>query len=185
MMQLKANLIITAAVTVFLFIGGCSVFTDQSSPNASAPPPPAQTEKEKFVEPDAKTPTAVENALIWSEKYTKLSDEMTQVQKKNMDLAEENRNLSNQVTKLQTQLEQAHKELAEANNLLIDMQKELANWKNDVLGFRDEMRKAQKAQLDALANIITILGGEVPVRTAADVNAVKHAESKTNEPNKN
>ena len=109
---------------------------------------------------------------------------MEQVQKKNLDLTEENRTLSNQLTEAQTQLEQAKKELAEANTLLVDMQKELTNWKSDVLGFRDEMRKAQKAQIDALTHIITLLGGETP-SPATDANTAKHAESKTDEPNKN
>jgi septal ring factor EnvC (AmiA/AmiB activator) len=181
-MRFAVNIIVATVFTAMLLMGGCSILNPQA-PSATEPPP-AQVQSEKFVEPDVKAPTAVESALIWSEKYTKLTEQMEQVQKKNFDLAEENRTLSNQVTKLQTQLDQAQKELGEANNLLIDMQKELTNWKTDVLGFRDEMRKAQKAQIEALTHIITILGGEVPPQAAADSNAAKSAGSKTNEPNK-
>jgi hypothetical protein len=169
-------------IAALLFVGGCSVLDAKNSAPPETPPP--QAKSEKFVEPDVKSQTAVESAIIWSDKYTKLSEQMDQVQKKNLDLTEENRNLTNQVTKIQTQLDQAQKELAEANTLLVDMQKELTNWKSDVLGFREEMRKAQKAQIDALTHIITLLGGEAAPPPAADANTAKHVESKINEPNK-
>ena len=181
-MKYAMNCLTLTTIAALLSIGGCAAFESK----APAPPetPPPQTKSEKFVEPNVKETTAVESAIIWSDKYTKLSEQMEQVQKKNLDLTEENRNLTTQVTKIQTQLDQAQKELAEANTLLVDMQKELTNWKSDVLGFRDEMRKAQKAQIDALTHIITLLGGETTPSPVADANTAKHAESKTNEPNK-
>jgi hypothetical protein len=181
-MKYAMNCITLVALATLLSIGGCSAL-DAKNPTPPETPPP-QTKSEKFVEPDVKSQTAVESAIIWSDKYTKLSEQMDQVQKKNLDLTEENRNLTTQVTKIQTQLDQAQKELAEANTLLVDMQKELTNWKSDVLGFRDEMRKAQKAQIDALTHIITLLGGETTLPPAADANTAKPVESKTNEPNK-
>jgi predicted nuclease with TOPRIM domain len=180
-MKYASNYITLVAITAILTIGGCAAFESK----AIAPPetPPPQTNSEKFIEPNVKETTAVESAIIWSDKYTKLSEQMEQVQKKNLDLTEENRNLTAQVAKIQTQLNQAQKELAEANTLLVDMQKELTNWKSDVLGFRDEMRKAQKAQIDALTHIVTLLGGETAPPPAADANTEKHAESKTDESN--
>ncbi len=42
----------------------------------------------------------------------------------------------------------------------------LNNWKNDVLGFREEMRSAQTAQLQALMKILKALGGEPMTETA-------------------
>jgi hypothetical protein len=57
-------------------------------------------------------------------------------------------------------MKQTKKELNEANNFLQEMQLELNQWKGDVLGFRDEMRRAQKSQLDALSRILRILGAE-------------------------
>jgi septal ring factor EnvC (AmiA/AmiB activator) len=182
-MKYAANCITLVAVAALLSVGGCAAF-DSKTPAAPETPPP-QIKSEKFVEPNTKETTAVESAIIWSDKYTKLSEQMEQVQKKNLDLTQENQTLTNQVTKIQTQLDQAQKELTEANTLLVDMQKEFTNWKSDVLGFRDEMRKAQKAQIDALTHIITLLGGETTPPPAADANTAKHAESKTNEPNKN
>ena len=38
---------------------------------------------------------------------------------------------------------------------------ELSNSKTDILGFRDELRDADKAQLEALLKILKALGGEV------------------------
>ena len=42
----------------------------------------------------------------------------------------------------------------------LEMHVELNQWKADVLGFRDEMRKAEAAQLQALGKILRILGAE-------------------------
>jgi hypothetical protein len=41
------------------------------------------------------------------------------------------------------------------------MRIELNNWKTNILGFRDEMRDADKTQLQALLRILKALGGEV------------------------
>jgi hypothetical protein len=45
---------------------------------------------------------------------------------------------------------------------------ELNNWKADVIGFRQEMRSAEKAQLEALLKILQILGGEVDLELRQD-----------------
>jgi hypothetical protein len=84
----------------------------------------------------------------------------------NKELIVQNKLLGDKVATLDTQLKQAQKELNEANNFLIEMRVELNNWKVDILGFRDEMRGAEKAQLEALFKILKALGGEVKVETA-------------------
>ena len=38
---------------------------------------------------------------------------------------------------------------------------ELTNWKTNVLGFREEIRSAEQAQLDALHRVLKLLGGEL------------------------
>ena len=111
--------------------------------------------------------SAVETALALSDKQVKLTDELLQAQQAKRDLEEVNRKLAGQSAKLQTDLDAAQKELAEANQMLVEMKKELEAWKGNVLGFRDEIRKAQKAELDSLRKILVVLGAEVPAPAAA------------------
>lgn len=164
-----------------LSITGCSTLDSFRSKSDSASPGSAPAAA-KF-EPKDQAPSAVENALMWSEKYAKLSDQMTQEKARSQLLLEDNNRLKDQNIQLKMQLDQAQKELAEANNLLIDMRKELNNWKTDVLGYRDEMRAANKAQLETLSRILNILGGETVV-SPADGNAPSKIEKKQNDPNK-
>ena len=115
----------------------------------------------RFQDAAPKDQTAVDSAIELSHKYAKLSEEMTELRGKNQDLITENRQLKEQLAILEPEFEQAKKELNEANDLLIDMTTELNNWKADILGFRDEIRDADKAQLEALLKILKVLGGEV------------------------
>ncbi len=105
--------------------------------------------------------TAVESAVELSKENTKLFEQMTGLQQKNLELAAENRQLKDEVAVLGPDLEQAKKELNEANDLLIDMTTELNNWKMQILGFQGEIRDADTEQLRALLKILEILGGEV------------------------
>ncbi|MHC4387094.1 MAG: hypothetical protein ACYS8I_03550 [Planctomycetota bacterium] len=105
-----------------------------------------------------------------SKKYAELSQEATMLRQKNQDFAAKNYQLKDQAAILEAQLQQAQKELTEANELLIEMRIELNNWKTDVLGFRGEMREAEKAQLQALLKILEVLGGEVQVESAQNTN---------------
>jgi hypothetical protein len=61
---------------------------------------------------------------------------------------------------MKMELEQTRKELQQSNALLQDAHIELSKWKADVLGFREEIRQAQTAQLLALSKILRILGAE-------------------------
>jgi chromosome segregation ATPase len=122
----------------------------------------------RFEESALQGPTAVESAIELSEKYAKLSEEAAVIRQQNNDLITENRRLEEQVTALEADLLQAQKELTEANNLLREMIVELNSWKADVIGFREEMRSAEKAQLEALLKILQILGGEVDLEQRQD-----------------
>ena len=92
--------------------------------------------------------------------------------------------VNEQVASLDGQLQQTQKELAEANGLLIEMRIELNNWKADILGFREEMRNAETAQLETLLRILKILGGQVTTEPArAEVTgAVGSAVASTSKP---
>src|SRR4030042_255070 len=61
------------------------------------------------------------------------------------------------------------KERGEANDLLTEMRVELNNWQANVIGFRDEMRDADKAQLEALLKILQVLGGETKTQSVSDL----------------
>jgi chromosome segregation ATPase len=113
-----------------------------------------------------KGPTTIESAIELSEKYAKLVEETAALRQKKQDITAENSRLKEQIGQCRSQLKQTQKELAEANDLLIEMRIELNNWKNDILGFRNEMRDADKAQLDALLKILKTLGGEIEAESA-------------------
>ena len=97
---------------------------------------------------------------MWAQRYEEMSLSNNQLREKNNELFLENAKLKENVAKLQTSLDMTRKELAEANEFLQQMHVELNKWKTDVLGYRDEMRQAQKAQLEALAKILKLLGAE-------------------------
>jgi DNA repair exonuclease SbcCD ATPase subunit len=134
--------------------------------------PPNSTKGQKdfvargFQESELQGPTAVESAIELSEKYAKLSKDAAVLWQKNQELVTKNHQLQNRVNTLEARLQQTQKELTEANDLLIEMRIELNNWKTDILGYRDEMRDAEKAQLEALLKILKILGGEIKEESA-------------------
>jgi peptidoglycan hydrolase CwlO-like protein len=108
--------------------------------------------------------TAVESAVELSQKYAQLSDQAASLREENQRLKTENEKLNQQVTNLDAKLAQTQKELGEANDLLIQTLAELNAWKNNILGFRSEMRDAAKAELEALLKVLEILGGQVEAR---------------------
>jgi len=111
-------------------------------------------------------PTVVASAMELSKEHAKLSEEAAVLRQENKDLTARNLQLKDQVVTLEAQLQQTQRELSEANDLLITMRIELNNWKTDILGFRDEIRDAETAQLEALLRILKVLGGEVKTKSA-------------------
>jgi septal ring factor EnvC (AmiA/AmiB activator) len=112
--------------------------------------------------PSAQTqqPTAVESAIALSDKYAKLSEEASTLRQQTQTLTSENQRLKDELQTVRSRLEQTQKELNDTNDLIVEMRVELNNWKNDVLGFRGEMRDAEKAQLEALLKLLKLMGGE-------------------------
>jgi chromosome segregation ATPase len=117
--------------------------------------------EKRFNETTANDPTVVESALDLSKKYASLSEQAAKAKQESQALSVENRSLKEKVASLEAELKQTKKELGEANGLLVDMRVELNNWKNNILGFRDEIRQADSEQLKALLEILKILGGEI------------------------
>ena len=180
----KIMLLLIPSLLIFL-LSGCPV--PQKPAEVILPPDSTEGQPrlvgvaKRFQESAPRGPTAVESAIELSEKYAKLSEEAAVLRQKNQDFITKNRQLKEQVVAIETQLQQTQKELTEANDLLIEMRIELNNWKTDVLGFRDEMRDAEKAQLEALLKILKILGGEVRAESAQGENTGSAVRS-PNEP---
>ncbi len=120
----------------------------------------------RFQESASQQSTVVESAMELSKEHAKLSEEAAVLRQENKDLTARNLQLKDQVVTLEDQLQQTQRELSEANDLLITMRIELNNWKTDILGFRDEIRDAETAQLEALLRILKVLGGEVKTKSA-------------------
>lgn len=100
------------------------------------------------------------HALAWSQKYEELLKQQQKQTEKSQALVTENSDLKQTIDKLQQDLAKTKKELEEANVFLQDMHRELTQWKSDVLGYREEMRQAQSAQMEALIRILKVLGAE-------------------------
>ena len=146
-----------------LLIAGCS---DQQAKVTAHPDDPLQkywneNVAKRFQEPAARGTTAVESAIELSEKYAALSEEAATLRQRSQDLTARNQQLQEQAAAMDARLRQTQKELPEANDLLMEMRVELNNWKTNILGFRDEMREAETAQLEALLKILKALGGQV------------------------
>lgn len=166
----KFSFLIVSALTFLL--AGCPVIQEPLEV-IFKPDPATQRQSssmsKRFQQAAPSGKTAVESAVELSKKNTKLFEQMTGLQRKNLELAAENRQLKDQIAVLEPDLEQARKELNEANDLLIDMTTELNNWKMQILGFQGEMRDADTEQLHALLKILEILGGKV--QTTASPNS--------------
>lgn len=159
-------------ITQILVIAGCS--NQKQAKVTVHPDDPLQqywndNVAKRFQEPAARGATAVESAIELSEKYAALSEEAATLRQRSQDLAARNQQLQEQAAAFEAQLRQTQKELAEANDLLIEMRIELNNWKSNILGFREEMREAETAQLEALLKILKVLGGQT-VETAKAAN---------------
>jgi hypothetical protein len=171
-MNKRIGTILSLAATLALC--GCGGNWTYTPPNAAPPQPaaaasPAPAGDAAYLGKSAvknegagDVSSAVETALALSDKQARLTEELLQTQASKKDLEETNRKLAAQTVKLQADLDSAQKELGEANQMLVEMKKELDAWKGNVLGFRDEIRKAQKAELDSLRKILVVLGAEAP-----------------------
>jgi len=167
-------------------ICGCTMPQDPAqylSVNDLRPGPSEDYLADRFTQPQETGPTAVESTIELSRRYAELSDQVAALKQQKQQLLTENTDLRQKVRTLQDRLARAQEELAQANGLLREMVVELNNWKNNVMGFRDEMRGAQQAQLEALLKILKALGAEVPdqaVSTEAGVSQAPAPHQKQN-----
>lgn len=168
---MRSNKIMILAILfapVFL-LAGCSSSqqpADLAVEDVPVERPQDDSIAKRFQEPDPEGPTVVESAMKLSGEYARLTQEAAELRRQNEDFIAKNRQLNDQAVSVDAQLKQTQKELAEANSLLIEMRVELNNWKTDILGFRNEMRDAETAQLETLLRILKVLGGQVPSESA-------------------
>ena len=169
-MQTKKKIIslVVLLVPIFLLPGCSSTQKPGDLAVDSVPVDRQQNDSiaKRFREPAPEGPTVVESAMKLSGEFAKLTQEAAVLRRQNEDFIAKNRQLNEQVVSVDAQLQQAQKELAEANDLLIEMRVELNNWKADILGFRNEMRDAETAQLETLLRILKVLGGQVTSESA-------------------
>ena len=132
-------------------------------------PPPVRVEPSQAnylpaatVRPDVDpTPSAVDAAMMWAERYNTAIGERDVALDRARTAEHDQIEAEKQVRQLQNELLQVNKELDDANKMLRELKGELDKWKRDVLGFRKEIMEAQTAQLDALRQIMKVLGSEL------------------------
>ncbi|MCY2932037.1 MAG: hypothetical protein NTV86_21595 [Planctomycetota bacterium] len=177
MRTLCGTLVLSAAV----FSGGCDRMNmnmmQDHRPSAVAATPAIEPDRPARYNPPRVNPpvvvreegsdTAVDKALDWAQKYMEVSAKLTASEKENRALTEKSQALQQQLDTNKAQLAAAQKELNEANAMLKELETRLTKWQENVLGYRQEMREAQKAQMEAMARVIKLLGGEVPAAGAA------------------
>lgn len=154
---------------VLLLAGGCRTLEVNpivKEPVSVSPQPPAVVRQDaaglqnRFTDATSEQQDAVQSAVMWSEKYQRLSEAANELREKNAQLLEENVMLKQEVQTIRAELTQTRRELDDANSFLQKMHLELNQWKTDVLGFREEIRRSEAAQITALAKILRILGAE-------------------------
>jgi chromosome segregation ATPase len=157
-----------------MLFAGCKIVEEPIAVDVSPQPQPVlapdqpvlvpdhsdESIERRFTDSQDETTDAVQSALMWSQKYGELSAKAEKLREQNNAQFIENTDLKRKLSELQVELDRAKSELGEANSFLQEMQMELTKWKADVLGFRDEVRSAQAAQLEALSKILRVLGAE-------------------------
>jgi chromosome segregation ATPase len=180
MLKMKRTMAALVVPTVAALLFGCGQQNRRSGTANSQDQGPngSNSAAKRFQDTPLEGKTVVESAMELSEKYASLSDQANAMRQENQRLAAENEDMKRQIAAAETKLKQTQKELGEANQLLIEMLTELNNWKTNILGFRGEMREAQKAQLEALLKVLEILGGE------AEAGVVKQQHATTLRPDR-
>lgn len=191
-MRVRTNiLILLVMLPLILCESGCSV-SKKAVDTIVLPGPvpiedrPSESVAKRFRESASNGTSVVDSAIELSKKFAKLSNEAKLLRQENMDLITRNQELKERMVVIETQLQRSKMELTQANDLLVEMHIELNNWKTDVLGFRNEIRDAEKAQLEALLKILVVLGGEAeeesaPTKTQAETEDVGSVVALLNE----
>ena len=150
-------------VMMICFVAGCQQVPGYNEPIEQGKQ--SQSSQRRFDSSDALDSTS---ARQLSQKYAELSETVTALRQANQILTEENERLEQVIATLEQKLKQSEAELTEANSLLVETMVDLNEWKANILGFRNEMREAEKAQLEALLKILEAVGGKVETSDSTD-----------------
>jgi chromosome segregation ATPase len=148
---------------LLLVAAGCQLDQNQIIPISAESAPMTVKQDASSLEQrfsDSRKMDPVTTITMWAQRYEELSKQAEQLRKENARLLEENNRLQQDFGKMKLELEQTGKEVGQSNTLLQEAHVELSKWKSDVLGFREEMRQAQTAQMQALSRVLRILGAE-------------------------
>ena len=161
------KILIMLFIPAMMLLTGCKLIEEPIAVDVSPQPQPVlvpdhsdESIERRFTDPQDEGINVVQSALMWSQKYEELSAKAEKLREQNNARFLENTDLKRKLSELQAELDRTKTELGEANAFMQEMQMELTKWKADVLGFRDETRSAQAAQLEALSKILRILGAE-------------------------
>ena len=185
--QMTVKFLIT--VSLVLLVSGClnrkrginrqasANMSNRNMTNQNQPAQPAPASNDlRFQKQSDGSKSVVESAMELSKKYATVTEENANLKMTIRDTSFENNQLKQQLSDTQKELAETKKELDESYQLMIQMRTELNNWKVDILGYRDEMRQAQAAQLSATLQIIELLGGQAEDEPAIDLNNQKITE---------
>jgi uncharacterized protein YeaO (DUF488 family) len=155
-----------------LILAGCRLYEEKIIP-LSTPQPEASKEtapmtvqqdsaslERRFTSPTDSQLDPVQTITLWAQRYEESSRQNEQLRENSSKLVLENARLMQENEKLKLELAQCQKDIVQSNALLEQAHVELSKWKADVLGFREEIRQAQAAQLSALTKILRVLGAE-------------------------
>ena len=140
------------------------IMGDEKSKGENAKP----TELEGLVKEQAKvtaTTDAVNIGVTAVKKRNEIMDKLEKTREENWLLIEKERTAQKKVDELQVKLAGTEKELKDANEILTEMQAELKKWKEDVLGFRNEMRLSQKVLIEGVTRLHVLISGGVAMES--------------------
>ncbi len=157
---------VSLSVAAGLMVAGCGMLPPMSpEPLAVATEPQPRrdaTYLEDMVRGSADTPgpTALDSAMVWAKKYADATEKLVAVEKEKRALEQQSGALAEELKTVGAQLAQARHEVDDANAMILETREELAKWKLDVLGFREEIRGGLKALTESQIKVLKILGGE-------------------------
>jgi len=120
------------------------------------------------VKADTDSPTAIDQAMIWAERYTHMVAERDAALERAREAERGQDDAEKRARDILLELETTRRQLDDADKMMRELKADLDRWKRDVLGFRKEILEAQAAELEALRQIMKVLGGHLSEQDSTD-----------------